>query len=365
MKIQNFKLVVLLVAVMMPILLFSWRSINAGETEREGLFIFTDFPPPNHWYSVDVFDLTEDRRYSPSLGYFAERSRITIIDEQYIFVDVCFATFNSWFCTGGIIGVISPDALGNLDVIRQLWQENYGSPVFSPDGSHIAFTIVNLGIYDTYVLNLANNRVLDLTPDEIDDSFWFSWSPDSVRIAFACSSGELLCIANTDGSDVQKMDIPENTTLRDIAWSPDGNQIVFSALDNDFRNSELYIVNSDGSNMFRLLEADANDHESPVWSPDSSKIVFRSGEQGNNIGEIYVIDRDGTNLQNLSSTLDGSEFGAIWSPDGTQIAFFSYQGRESMFLYITNADGTGLRQITKNSTWDLFDAGNPILFWLP
>ena len=60
----------------------------------------------------------------------------------------------------------------------------------------------------------------------------------------------------------------------------------------------------------------------PAWSPDGGKIAFVSTRDGN--PEIYVMNADGTGVVNLSTNA-ASDLGPAWSPDGTRLAFHSNQ----------------------------------------
>jgi TolB protein len=337
-----------------------------------GRLVFTDYAKPNYSFTVDVFDLKQGIRSSLNRVDYQDVGIQSVIDEQHVYFSACFAQNNPMFCSAYVSVVIAPEEIHKFDHIRQFWKEIYGSPIFSPDGTRIAFTVVNNGtqsdpLYrgDTYVMNADGTHIVDLTPSEENNGFYFSWSPDSRVIAFTCVNQQNLCIANADGGNLQQLSVPQNTNVHDVMWSPDGSQIVFSLSAKDFHNAELYLVNADGSNMHRLLEAGSNDHENPVWSPDGSRIAFRSGEQNNNVGEIYTVKSDGSDLHDLSQGLDGNEYGMVWSPNSSKVAFFSNQYQKGTYLYIVDADGTNLQQITENSRDSLTDTAAPDLLWIP
>jgi Tol biopolymer transport system component len=354
------------------IIVFVLNPPQLKQPPSAGRLVFTDYRP-NGGYTVDIFDLDQNTRSSLPREVYDDIGYLSPVDNQHMLVTACFAWNNPIFCSGYFTDIVTSEEVQRLDVVKPVWEENYGPPVWSPDGTYIAFIVSSRGtesdpLYhgDTYVMKADGTELLDLTPDEDNNGFSFTWSPDSQRLAFACNREKSLCIANADGSDLQKSNAPENTKVRDVTWSPDGTQIALSLLDSDNRNSQINVVNADGTNIHPLLEAGTNYHESPVWSPDSSRIAFRSGEQGNNVGEIYVMDRNGTNLHNLSQSLDGNEIEPVWSPDSTRLAFFSHQyGAGHMYLYVVQADGSNLQQLTDNHTWENFDAGSPALFWFP
>jgi Tol biopolymer transport system component len=365
--------IIIVAAVFLSLGVLAFILVMRTRTENPGRLVFTDYATPNHTYTVDIFDLGKDTRSSLAHTLYKDVGSLSLIDEQHVYVAMCFAQNNPMFCSAWVEEIIAPEEVDKFDVIKQVWQEDYGTPVWSPDGSRIAFILRSEGTKDNplyrgdmLVMNADGTNLLDPTPDESNNGFSFSWSPDSQQIAFACNNEQNLCIVDSDGANLQQLDVPANTRVRDVAWSPNDDQIAFALLSRDYINSEIYLVKADGTDMHRLLEAGSKDHESPIWSPDGSKIAFRSGEQNNNIGEIYVIKPDGTELYNLSESLNGTEFGAAWSPDSRQIAFFSYiHGEGSMYLYISDVDSKNLERITDNQTWGIDDAGSPELFWIP
>ena len=89
----------------------------------------------------------------------------------------------------------------------------------------------------------------------------------------------------------------------------------------------------------------------------SGKIVFVSDRDGKD--QIYVMNADGsiqtrltlTNIYMPLTTVDddflpiGSDDHPVWSPDGTQILFDSNRDGHR-HIYLMNADGSGVRQLT-------------------
>ena len=363
----------LLVCVGLIIFMSFIRYLQVRPAASPGRLVFTDYAKPNYRYTVDIFDLAHSTRSSLTREAFQDVGTQAVIDENHIYFSACFAQNNPMFCSAYVSEVIAPEEIHKFDRVKQFWKENYESPIWSPDAKHIAFGILNKGTqnnplysFNIHVMNADGTNALDIVPNENDNGFYFSWSPNSQQIAFACGDENILCIVNVDGKNLQKISAPHNTKVRDMAWSPDGNQIVFSVFAKDFQNAELYLVNADGSSLHRLLKTVVHSYDNLVWSPDGSKIAFRSDEPPRGIGEIYVIKPDGSDLRDLSlSLLDGNELGAVWSPDSNKIAFFSNQDSNDMFLYIVDADGGNLTKITDNSTWDATDTPAPELFWIP
>jgi Tol biopolymer transport system component len=97
------------------------------------------------------------------------------------------------------------------------------------------------------------------------------------------------------------------------------------------------------------------DQFGPAWSPDGQMIAFSGGD-----AQIYVVNADGTGLRLLTRISDNSHNlqsveGPAWSPDGRRIAFDVYKETNNLDqpqwnqIYVINIDGSGLRRL--RSVW--------------
>jgi Tol biopolymer transport system component len=106
----------------------------------------------------------------------------------------------------------------------------------------------------------------------------------------------------------------------------------------------------------------------------TGKIVFThfddDSTDDNEISDIYTVSPNGRHLVNLTPDSPKSDDYASWSADGRKIAFWSTRtGRDNSFvpalgradqeIFVMNANGSGLRQVTKNDV----DDGGPT--WSP
>ena len=82
---------------------------------------------------------------------------------------------------------------------------------------------------------------------------------------------------------------------------------------------------------------------SPAWSPDGSRIAFESFRDRNH--EIYVMNADGSDVIQLTDNR-GFDRSPAWSPDGSRIAFDSDRDGNDE-IYVMNADGSGQTNLTK------------------
>jgi Tol biopolymer transport system component len=144
---------------------------------------------------------------------------------------------------------------------------------------------------------------------------------------------------------------------------------------------DIFVADLEGNIVNQLTNEKGYDAE-PTVSPKGDKIVFTSTRSGDL--ELYTMNLDGTGIKQITDEL-GYDGGAFFSPDGTKIIFRSSRPKTDkeiaaykellaeglveptdMELYICNADGSDLRQLTDlgNANWSPFfhPSGKKILF---
>lgn len=128
----------------------------------------------------------------------------------------------------------------------------------------------------------------------------------------------------------------------------------------------LFTMDPDGSSVRQLTKpgwgfADGD----PVWSPDGTRVVFKRDDFAANNSDLWVVNADGSGLRQLThcAAVDncGGYFDPTWAADGSTI-FFAYccvkgNGGDLVNIFSMNADGTGLRRVTTNDDVDCGDNG--------
>ena len=184
------------------------------------------------------------------------------------------------------------------------------------------------------------------------------------QIAFACSWA--ICVANADGSGVARLTDLKSGLALGPSWSPDGRKIAFTSSEGTGEDTvSIYVMNADGSNMKQLT-----DHPlvglGPSWSPDGRQIAFlgSSGTGDEYQLAIYVMNADGSGVTRLVDYDDealGIPGTLSWSPDGRQMVFTSFgTGDEyTSAIYVMNADGSSVRQLTDHTNYDASPVWSP------
>jgi dipeptidyl aminopeptidase/acylaminoacyl peptidase len=102
------------------------------------------------------------------------------------------------------------------------------------------------------------------------------------------------------------------------AWSPDGQQIVFTSDLSGRLN--LWKVRASGGWPIQLAQSDDRQYNA-AWSPDGKWIVYQQDRAGNELWDLYAIPSDGGEVINLTNTPAIREQDPHWSHDGSTIAF--------------------------------------------
>jgi len=152
------------------------------------------------------------------------------------------------------------------------------------------------------------------------------------------------------------------TLVRDLAFSPDGSRLVFSAKVDGGFNIYTSLVN--GDNLMRLTSTGVSVvNDSPAWSPDGSKIVFQS-TMHHRAGEIYTMGASspGPARRLTKNVLPDDQ--PAWSKNN-EIAFTRWRDGNTD-IFVMNQNGQGQKALVATgldeSDPDWYPAGNMLAF---
>ncbi len=243
-----------------------------------------------------------------------------------------------------------------------------GSPVVSPDGNWIAFTISETDIKEDksetriWMIPSKGGEAIPMTGKGYSAS-QPQWSPDNKYLSFISSksgTSQVWTLNRMGGEAIQMTEIIQGVNSH--LWSPDGSRLLLTITDakpeeltktkeddnkpkpyvidrlqfkrdyagylDRYRN-HLYVYTPGDSAATQITSGDYDD-SSPVWSPNGKSVAFVSNRteepDGNTNSDIWIVSADntdkGANLTQVT-TNPGPDRSPAWSPDGKHIAHIS------------------------------------------
>jgi Tol biopolymer transport system component len=166
------------------------------------------------------------------------------------------------------------------------------------------------------------------------------------RIAFAdYTKGEIFAV-NPDGTGLKKLThVGPQWHADSPAWSPSGEQVIFSRSTDPFHPARIWIVRADGTRQ-HLLARDRGAFRdiNPAFTPSGRQIVFARCRPNDGICAIFKMRRNGTHKQKLTKYREGVnealDFNPSVSPNGRRIAFTRfYAGGVNSRIFVMGIGG--------------------------
>jgi len=248
------------------------------------------------------------------------------------------------------------DMYGGLDGTSNQWD----IWVANADGTGTPVQITN----DT-----NNNRMPQLSPDGAKVVF------NSSRLGSDNYNRDLVVIRSATGSGGEVvLPMPEGV---EQTWaptfSPDGTKIAVEMWGYNYSTSTWYdgiwVMNADGSNPHMLTNPESTVgcdcyDETPSFTSDGTKIVYSRDDWTNatEVENIFIMNADGTGVTQLTNNV-GINFDPLVlkiAGVGQKILFSSNRDNLSLAggagyeIYSMNMDGTGVTRLTTNTRYDAF-----------
>ena len=260
---------------------------------------------------------------------------------------------------------------------RQLFSDG-GSPgpSWSPDGSQIAIFCCDNGMA-AHLLDPDTEDLREFPPPDptVETHCGLAWSPDGTHLA--C---EGFGVDDPSGNGIYSIGVSDSGGLSRITtnpggddipgeYSPDGDRLVFVRIPDEGKVG-IFVTDLTGDVVHRISPPGVivDDSFGGRWSPIDDRILFVVRDTEDHHKAIWVVNADGSAPHRLQISSgcggplsDSKSFGCYspnWSPDGRWIVFVRSDpdGSEEN-LWIVNADGSGLVQLTDGGTDDLPDWG--------
>ncbi|HEY7392022.1 MAG TPA: protein kinase, partial [Bryobacteraceae bacterium] len=203
-----------------------------------------------------------------------------------------------------------------------------GDPAISPDGQSVAFTWSERldSPKEIYVKRIGGDEPVKLTNSPSGDIGTPVWSPDGTRIAFARhfpSSGAIYSIPISSipgsGGEQKIVDVAQVDLSAAIDWSPDGTELAFTDAAPNVNRRVIYLYNlRTGAKRQLTFPQDGlwGDWD-PKFSPNGTTIAFKR-VSGFWADDIYLVSTTGSGLRRITFDQRGI-WGHAWTADGKSL----------------------------------------------
>ena len=261
---------------------------------------------------------------------------------------------------------------------------DWRTPVFSPDGKHVAFVQIQSGMMKLLVAaaDLRGARVLDSQPTGLSHLLW---SPNGTSLAYTAGSGfDIWIVSASDGAPrrlttgkgieqpVQwyprggrlaylstgsggavgagQINVATGATTPILGekrfavpyWSPDGSQIAYMVVDGG--KYTLWVADSTGRHGRQLTTEGFEVFGADPWSPDGSALLYMSRRTG--FADVWTVSVATDSMRQLTRDVR-NDYAPQWSPDGKWVAFLSDRGRQTD-IWLVPAAGGSPERVTDN-----------------
>ena len=238
-----------------------------------------------------------------------------------------------WFYTGTFgrrdIATI-PAGGGEPVLIAKDFAVSNWNPVWSPDGRYLYFVSSRSGNMNFWRVRIDERSGAVMGPPEAV----ITPSSYSRHLTFAKNGNRLAYVRTNDQANIQgvEFDSIAGKAIGQPFWitqgdrqisraelSPDGSQFVMRLVGRT--QDDILTVSRDGKQWKEITNDEPFDRY-VRWSPDGKRIAFSSDRNGG--GQVWVANADGSGLKQLtfSTSTELATGFPVWSPDGSKLAVY-------------------------------------------
>jgi serine/threonine protein kinase len=236
--------------------------------------------------------------------------------------------------------------------------DEYMSPAVSPDGRTLAM-VSRVGGSRAGVVLASFSQDMNISGKlrDVDSGLQYvsnlAWTPDGKELIVSAGPHGFtnLWQLNVAGGEAKQLAIAgvgDQPTLSREPSGP-GARLVYR---HEERDSNIWQVRMTGDRPAgkpaQLIASMRRDFE-PRYSPDGKRIAFTSDRSGT--VEVWVCGGDGSNATQMTHFRKGITSGGRWSPDGKQLAFLSTVNGQAD-IYMMDARVGSVVRLTDNPAHD-------------
>jgi TolB protein len=208
-----------------------------------------------------------------------------------------------------------------------------------PQGYEIITCSFRTGDLELFAVDPVSGDARNLTRSPNSTDKYPGCSFDGTRIAFISDreGGDGLYVMDADGSNVRRLAKGQKGNAGMPSWTADGHWIYFGLY--AAGPDRMCRIRPDGSEFQVVAEG-----IDPAISPDGKTLAFaKATPEGHH---LFAMNADGSNVRQLTKQANG--FGGVhatWTPDGKFLIFANQVG-ESLELFRCGPDGQDMTQLT-------------------
>ncbi len=260
--------------------------------------------------------------------------------------------------TSGSTRRLEVRAAGDQNWARARWEDvepnRLSNPRLSPTGKRALFE--HRGELLTVPADEGSWRNITRSPGVADRHA--VWSPDGEQIAWFNDDGDeyALVVADQDGSNPRRIEIPDPTFYFVPTWSPDGTRLAFT--DTDYRVLALELQSGQVTHVDTDRYAHPQRSMNPVWSPDSRWIAY-ARRLDNQLRAVFVHDTETGETHQLTDGM-ADAIDPVWDTSGRYLYFLASTdfGLNTGWLDMTSYD----RPVTRTLYVAILREGDPSPF---
>jgi serine/threonine-protein kinase len=254
-------------------------------------------------------------------------------------------------------GSIEPPYLDNLIWIDRTGKTSllgvkpfsYLTNRLSRDGTHVAFSEYYVD-KDIWVFDTARKTLSKQTFE--GQNVYPIWSPDGSRLAFRSDRSGPTQIYVKALSSMDATRLTEGRLDTPSSWTPDGKELAF--VRGTGVNADIYVVPVDEPSKVRPFVQTRFNERQPEFSTDGRWLAYVSDESGPT--QVYVQPYPGPGKRVQVSTQGGVE--PAWSKDGKELFF---RNANRMFMVRFKTDGPEFLPEEPVSLWETqFGTAGPV-----
>jgi dipeptidyl aminopeptidase/acylaminoacyl peptidase len=151
-----------------------------------------------------------------------------------------------------------------------------------------------------------------------------SLSVDGTQVAYSSdASGQFnLWVQPTAGGEARQLTFFTDQAVRDVAWSPDGQQVAFMADHTGDEQTQIYVIPARGGDAVRLSATDGRQFmlaEKTPFDPSGRYLLCGGNDREHSVPDLIVYDLSGGPSIRFPGRDGGNLFPLAFAPDGVGV----------------------------------------------